>query len=373
MNINKIAALAAAALTICGCNNQSDQLKMLVGTYTEGNDSRGTYLFSFNQADATFELLSTAEAGNPSFVVPSVGGNGSGVAAFAYGVKEFNDGRQGAYAYRLSENGVEVINEQSTDGEGSGADPCNVLLLDGKVITSNYTGGSISVFPIAEDGSLKPMSQQWVAQRNETGRDPHMHCAVLSPDGKYIFATDLGSDAIMRFDRVQGDQPLAGARVAFQLDTEEHPGPRHMIFSPDGHFAYVLCELADKLFTFTYNDGELNLVSERKAYPGDGKGSADLHISPDGYFLYTSHRLEQDGISVFFIDKHYSGDVQPLAFQPTGKHPRNFAITPNGKYLLCACRDSDVIEIYSINEENGALSLVKTIELPSPVCVQFFN
>ena len=60
-------------------------------------------------------------------------------------------------------------------------------------------------------------------------------------------------------------------------------------------------------------------------------------------------------------------------FRKTGIHPRNFAITPNGRFLLCACRDSNAIEIYTIDQNDGSLADTgKRIELGAPVCIQLF-
>ena len=119
-----------------------------------------------------------------------------------------------------------------------------------------------------------------------------------------------------------------------------------------------------------YDGGELTPIQTLTAYKGKGHGSADIHISPDGRFLYTSHRLKEDGIAIFSIDEA-TGKVKKAGYQPTGRHPRNFAITPDGNWLLCACRDDNRIEIYSIDKKTGALtSSGKAIEVGAPVCVQ---
>ena len=134
----------------------------------------------------------------------------------------------------------------------------------------------------------------------------------------------------------------------------------------------MICELDDLLSVFNYNDGEINHIETIKAYDGDGKGSADIHFSNDGNFLYTSHRLKKDGISIFKVNKD-NGTVEKIGFQDTAIHPRNFAISPNGKFLLCACRDSNVIQVYEINKDNGMLKNVdKDIKIDKPVCVKFF-
>ena len=62
---------------------------MYIGTYTEESNSNGIYTYRFNQENGTFELLSSATAGNPSFVTLSPDGKR------LYAVSEYNDGRQG--------------------------------------------------------------------------------------------------------------------------------------------------------------------------------------------------------------------------------------------------------------------------------------
>ena len=144
-----------------------------------------------------------------------------------------------------------------------------------------------------------------------------------------------------------------------------------MVFSYDEKFLFVLCELDDLLSVFSYDDGEINHIQTIKAYDGNGKGSADIHFSKDGQYLYTSHRLKKDGLSIFKVDKN-KGFVEKIGYIETGIHPSNFNITPNGKYLLCACRDSNAIEIYEINQVNGNLKNInKDIKIEKPVCIKF--
>jgi 6-phosphogluconolactonase (cycloisomerase 2 family) len=236
--------------------------------------------------------------------------------------------------------------------------------VDGRLITSNYTGGSASAYSVAEDGSIgEPL------QFINAGEGSHIHCAVLSPDGKYLFLTDLGRDCVFRFDLGPDGQPFGESVFAWQNVDSFPYGPRHMVFSADGKYAYLLCELGDMLVVFSYVDGALTPVQTLKAYDGDGHGSADIHLSPDGKFLYTSHRLKEDGISIYKVE---SGLVERVGFCPTGKHPRNFAISPDGKYLLCACRDDNRIEVYRRDALTGMLEATgQDIAVGAPVCVHF--
>ena len=124
----------------------------------------------------------------------------------------------------------------------------------------------------------------------------HFHCAVESPDKKYILITDLGEDKIHRFTISENkESPLFDHEILYEYKNESQAWPRHMVFSSDGKFLFVLCELDDLLSVFSYDDGEINHIQTIKAYDGNGKGSADIHFSKDGQYLYTSHRLKRDG------------------------------------------------------------------------------
>lgn len=370
MNNRFIMLLAATAVmtAVCSCNgNDAHSLKMLVGTYSEGTGSDGVYLFDFNELDASWTLLDTAATLNPSFIIPSAD------RKLAYSVGECEDGRQCAYSYRLTEATVDEMNSVRADDPALAAAPCNIVIAGGCAITSNYTGGTLSAFPIEEDGSLGAMVQQYIPENADPAAVAHLHCAVVSPDGKYLFATDLGLDRLYRFTIGDSSAPLKDPQVAWQFDTALHPGPRHMVFSSDGRFAYLIHEVEDMLSVFAYRDGVLEHLSTRLAYQGEGHGSADIHISPDGRYLYTSHRFKEDGIAIFAIDAA-DGSLTPAGYCRTGGHPRNFAITPNGRFLLCACRDSNAIEIYAIDPADGSLSFSgKSIELPAPVCISLWR
>lgn len=359
--------MAIATLTLAACCGTAEVGQtFLVGTYTDGNSSAGVYCCSYSEGTDEYGILDTAKFGNPSFIIADTG------RGRAYSVSEYDDGRQAAVSYTLASDTIDVLDSQPADGAASGAAPCNIIEAAGSVVTSNYTGGTLSAFPILEDGSLGAMSQQF-APGLEDGLVHHMHCCVLSPDGKYLFACDLGADRVYRFTVGDRTCPLKDATIAYQFDTEEHPGPRHMVFSPDGRFAYLIHELGDCLTVFRYADGSLGHVSTELAYDGEGHGSADIHLTPDGKFLYTSHRLKKDGISIFKVNRD-DGSVQNVGYRQTGIHPRNFAITPSGRYLFCACRDSNRIEIYAIDPESGVLTATGTgIEIPAPVCIQFLK
>lgn len=382
--IKEFTALCTLGLAMTNCSPKKapqeaktieidNDLTMLVGTYTAGT-SKGIYTFRFDEETGLTSPLSEVEIENPSFLTPSADGK------FVYAVSEFSDDRAAvnAFIFDKDKGTLKLLNSQKTEG----ADPCYLITNGKNVVTANYNGASISVFPIDKKGALLPASS--IIKFNGSGADkerqsmPHLHCVSITPDGKYLLADDLGTDQIYKFNV----NTEANAENKENFLTESNPvsfkiaagsGPRHLTFSTDGRNAYLINELSGTVIAFQYNSGELKEIQTIAADTVGAKGSADIHISPDNKFLYASNRLKADGIAIFRINPE-NGMLTKAGYQLTGIHPRNFAITPNGKFLLAACRDSNVIQVYERDLITGLLTNIeKDIKVDQPVCVKFVN
>lgn len=373
MNNTKRFIAAAAVAAVAGLHViAGNNLTMIVGTYTDQSTSDGMYVYRFNQHSGEARALGGVKAGNPSFL--AVGAGGTRV----YAVSEYDDGRQGIGAYSLNraDGSLRLIDSRScgtlATRQGNrmpGAAPCNVMVYGGHVVTSNYNGGDISVFPIAADGGLGAESQYFDMYRDSLGSVSHIHCCRMTPDRRYMLADDLGNDCIWRFDVGSGETFLSSPAVAYSAP--KGTGPRHLVFNNKGDRAYLIGELDGTVTVLGYSGGTLRELQRLQASQTRTAGSADIHLSPDGKFLYASHRLKDEGVSVFAVDAS-SGLLTKVGFQPTAAHPRNFAITPNGRFLLVACRDGNVIEVYRRDQHTGMLvNTGRDIRLGKPVCIQF--
>ena len=231
----------------------------------------------------------------------------------------------------------------------------------------------MSVFSINRGGNNAKLTTKFLGSiggpdlsRQDT---PHVHCSCFTPDGKYALATDFSADRILSY-RLKGSEVVANGVAA---DVAPDSGPRHLIFSNNGHFAYLMSELSGKVTVFSYHEGRLEKLQEIVSDSVGARGGADIHISPDGRFLYSSNRLKAEGIAIFSIDKQ-TGTLSRVGYQPTAAHPRQFNITPNGKFLLCCCRDSDKIQVFRRDIQTGLLTDVhQDIHVSKAVCVQFSN
>jgi 6-phosphogluconolactonase (cycloisomerase 2 family) len=239
------------------------------------------------------------------------------------------------------------------------------------VVTANYSGGSASFVAINADGSLNDAAEtiRFEGQGKNPARQtsPHVHCIAFAPDGKHIFATDLGTDKIHKLKKT-----LSNAFDDANEDVTLAPGsgPRHLIFNNKCTRAYLINEISGMATVFAVDAaGNLTEIQTTLADTCHAEGSADIHLSPDEKFLYASTRLKGDGIVIFKVES--DGALTRAGYQPTGRHPRNFAITPDGSIMLVACRNSGMIQIFKIDKQTGLLTdSGKKIEVRQPVFIK---
>lgn len=252
-----------------------------------------------------------------------------------------------------------------------GASPCYVDIYGRLAVTANYSGGSISVFRLGEDGSIKDPLPHQLIKGGVGGPDslrqarPHVHCTVFSPDGRFLLASDFSSDKLLCFS-VSDSGLVFTSSVRLERDT----GPRHIVFHNDPSIVYVIGELSGKVTSLHFSEGSLKTLRTFVCDDLSARGSADIRISPDGRFLYASNRLKNDGIAVFRIEEN--GFLSKVDYINTGIHPRNIVISPNGKYLLASCRDSGAVQIFRRSKRTGRLFYTgKSIGIDRPVCAVF--
>lgn len=147
---------------------------------------------------------------------------------------------------------LELISSQPTLG---GA-PCNICVSPDQreVITSNYVGGSISVFPILDDQSLSECQTirfEGYGPNAERQEQAHLHAVNFTPDGQYMLANDLGTDRIHLFPITKGESVIS------------QPGkhPRNFTLSPDGCFLLVACRDSHVVQVFS-RDADSGLLTD---------------------------------------------------------------------------------------------------------------
>ena len=366
-------ALASLATDIAAKTNQ---YYLYVGTYT-GPKSKGIHAFRYDTAKTTFDPLGTvAEMARPSFLALSPN------RRFLYAVSELgNSGKSDGYVYAFAIDNttgkLAFLNRQSSGGGGA----CHLVVdKTGKFLfVANYGTGSAVSFPIQFDGSLGSLASkiQFAGSGPNQARQkgPHAHAVVLSPDNRFLFVPDLGADRIRIF-HVDSKNGMLSPNTPADVAVKPGAGPRHFTFSPDGHFAYLICEMGSLVVAYRYDSaaGSLTEIQTASTIPEDFSGEnncAEIEVDSSGRFLYASNR-GHDSIAVFSIDRK-TGKLQRIQIESTRGHtPRNFVIDPTGRHLLAANQDSDRVVVFNRDPRSGKLTATdKTVEVPSPVCLLF--
>ena len=340
---------------------------------------------------ASFEVLNSSvfEAENTSYLALSPD------RRFLFAVSESGD-NSGVYSFevhpydRLKPLPSGRIVKRS-EIRGTSPDPCHLLYLpgyynhcgnpdNGALLTADYSGGSISLFPVQE-GRILPPAQvvRFEGHGPVVDRQQAAHIHHLVQHGNFLLAVDLGSDCIhvlRMFDATV--RPLCDGRLdrtlrleqLFDIPTPAGSGPRHLVIDKSGSHFYVLTELSNEILVYSMPD--FTAVNDRpallqrlavgdRAFPDQAGG--DLQLSPDGRHLYASLRNGDDGLVIARILP--DGMLERLGYQHTGAHVRDFFFLPEGlstgEFMAVFCKNGGSFQIYRRNAADGSLSLFREI------------
>lgn len=356
---------------VTGTQKNEKMATLFVGTYTkkEGHvNGQADGIISLKLNADTGEILSqktVAEVVNPSFVKTSLNGK------FLFAVSELGsaDASSGYfYSFRILENDSLVkISKLATENFA----PAHIALdkTGEYAFVSNYVGGVVMVFSVAQDGSLR--KQQRIDLENP--EDSHPHSVTISADNSQAYIADLGNDRIWIYDFNAEKGMLTPNEQAF-VTLEKGSGPRHFTISDTGRTAYSVNELNSTVTAYqVLNNGGLEVVQTVSTLPEGytGKNStADIHLHPTGNFLYISNR-GHNSIATFKIDK--AGRLSASGHYPTkGKTPRNFVLSPSGEHLYVANQDSNNVVLFDVDISSGKLiQKGAPYEVMTPVCLEF--
>lgn len=363
--------------TLCfGKDVRTSKYLLYVGAYTD-KGAKGIYVYGYDPASGQLSNSQVAaETVNPSFV--TIDDNKKLLYAVNEIQKYENESSGGVSAFSIQPGGqLHFLNEVASGG----ADPCYISIdKTGKyVLVANYTGGSVSVFPIQQDGSLGAVSafvqHKGSGPNRERQEAAHAHWIETSPDNRFAISADLGMDELLvdHFDDSTGK--LSPNDPPFEK-TEPGAGPRHLVFAANGKFAYVINELQSTVSVFSYDaaKGVLHPLQTISALPKEFSGentAAEIAIHPNGRFLFASNR-GHDSIAVFSIDKA-KGTLRLIDnFSVKGRTPRSFVVDPTGSRLLVANQDTGNIVVFRINRSTGRLTATgQEVKVPAPVCLKF--
>lgn len=366
------------ALALEGFSQKTKEI-LYVGTYSV-RGSEGIYVYEFDRPAGTFQLIQSIKTlESPTYLTihPS--------RKYLYSVNrgplpgQTRPGSVSAYSISAETGKLTLLNHHSSYGDG----PCYISTdRTGKMVfITNYNEGNLVVLKVSDNGSLTTCSDSirfsGKSIHPERQTKPHIHCAMPSPDNKYLIVTDLGSDRIFSFAIDHTLAKLAPAQKPY-VEVRRGAGPRHFTFHPNGQFIYVTEELTSTVAWLSYEKetGALSLKQDEiTSLPVDFSGvnsSADIHTDLKGKYLMMSNR-GHNAVSTYSIDKN--GALTWLRSENTGgDKPRNFLVDKQNQFVFVAHQDTDNIVVFRWNGKKGMLTPADfQIKVPSPVCLKMIS
>jgi 6-phosphogluconolactonase len=333
---------------------------LAVGCYTNRSDRA---IHVLDATDPTAPLTEIAHAGgieHASFLAAHP------TAPVLYAVSETTGPDGGAVvALALGADGEPAEIDRVPSHGGA---PCHVSVdADGShVYVANYVTGDVAAHRLLPDGTFGDL----LAVHHHEGsgptarqEGPHAHCIVPGPDGRRVYAADLGTDRVYRYVHTGDGFDLEGV-----TDLPPGSGPRHVVFHPDGTTAFVLCELDSTINAFDVDDGNLTPIASVPTLPAGFDGAsiaAEVRVHPDGRHVYASNR-GHDSIAVLAWDAEQRR-LDALAHVPSGgRTPRNFVLHPDGEHLIVAHQDSDSIVTFDL-VDGVPVSTGRVVAVTEPV------
>lgn len=211
----------------------------------------------------------------------------------------------------------------------------------GHLIVAAYGGGAYNVLPVSRSGELGAVSQ--ILKQMGCGPHPvkqttaHPHSLAVHPAGKFIFATDLGSDRMNVFTSAAGQL----TRIS-QLQFPPGYGPSRLVIHPAGSLLFVQSELHGLLSCYRFEAApcQLRPLASRTLSQG-----TPLAIHPSGRVLFATDDRSPGVLTAWQIDEQ-SGLLASIGSVETGR-VHSLVLSRDGRslYLLRATPDAAAVHI----------------------------
>jgi 6-phosphogluconolactonase len=363
----------AFAFTLLAVSVPAKDFLVYFGTYTNAL-SRGIYV---SRLDADTGKISApqlaAQTPSPCFINFSPDGK----CLYAANSVKFHDENAGtvsAFAVDKKSGALKFLNDKSSGGIG----PCHVSTdAGGKFLfAANYGGGSVKSFLLNADGSLgadgSVVPHHGTSVNTNRQSAPHAHFICADPSNRFALACDLGADKIVIY-KIAADGTLA---ENFFASVPPGSGARHLAFSRDGKFAFVVNEMGCSVTTFSWHDGNMAEIETVSLLPADVPlkkefTAAEIRVHPSGKFIYATVR-GHDSVSVLAADEK-SGRLKLIQnLSSGGKVPRGLGVDPTGRWLFTGNQKTDNAVEFAIDPASGKISPTGAeLKIGSPVDVNF--
>ncbi|MFI3211760.1 MAG: lactonase family protein [Eubacteriales bacterium] len=337
-----------------------------VSTYTAG-DHHGIKIYDVDVEKGRFTEKDEVEITNSSYITISKN------RKFLYSITDF-----GVEGYRIGPDGsLSMINFASINGMRG----CYLSTdyEDKFLFVAGYHDGKVTVLRLFDDGRIGEITDEiyhrgWgsVAERNFR---PHINCARMTRDNKYLCAADLGMDHVnvYRLNFTTGKLTLVD-----MIRSEQESAPRHLKNSKDGRFVYIVHELKNCIDVYSYQEADGNPEFEKiqtigtlNDYHSVGAAASALNFSEDYNYICSSNAGD-NSVILYKVDKETGLLTKLFCLPISGDYPKDAALFPDNRHLVALNHESNTMTFFAVDTEKGLLVMDgKDIQVNRPNSVIF--
>lgn len=261
------------------------------------------------------------------------------------------------HAYGITDGGLEKTDSVTLPGDVL----CHIYYspLHKTVYGACYRTGHVLAVGL-EEGKFGEVRNHFIQGEGEGLT--RAHCCAPSPDGRWIYVTNIALDRIYVYSVSEGRLTPNKGFAYLQLPLGE--GPRHMTFHPSVNKAYVITEYSNRIIELNYSSetGALAVLEAYDTLPsGYGEKSTGSGLVFSKGVLYAANR-GANTIGVFKADSN--GSLEKIQdFGCCGNWPRHIDVSLDGESLAIANQYSNNVALVKISDSDGTL-VDQTADIP---------
>lgn len=345
---------------------ENEKYVAYISTYTQG-DSHGIKIYDVDMEKGRFIEKDEVEITNSSYVTISHNGK------YLYSITDF-----GVEAYTiLADGNLELINFAPINGMRG----CYVSTdyTDNFLFVAGYHDGKLTVLRLKANGAIGEITDEIfhkglgsIAERNFR---PHINCARMTHDNKYLLVADQGMDHVnvYRFDAVNGKVLLADV-----IRSEMESAPRHIKLSKDGRFIYVVHEWKCYIDVYSYEEvgnqpvfEKVQTVETIKRERGSSNACSALTFSADYKYLLSTIAGDNSAV-VYSVDEKTGMLTEIFCLPVSGEYPKDASLFPNNKFLVSLNHETNDMTFFHVDLEHGTMVMNGApIKVDVPNCIIF--
>lgn len=327
----------------------ADKYVAYVAGYTR-EDDRGIKIYDLDVKKGRLYEKKAISITNPSYITISHNGKSF------YSITD-----EGVQAYKILPDGdLQELNRHTIRGMRG----CYISTdyEDKYLFVAGYHDGKLTVLALNDDGSIKGITEEifhkGLGSVSERNFRPHINCAKMTRDNKFLCVTDVGMDHVKIYKLNSADGRL---KLADILHCDMESQPRHIKFSVDGRFAYVIHEAKNIIDVYSYELKEdqpyfekIQSVPTLNNYHAGGSAASSIQLSLDGKYVFCSNAGD-NSVGAFTRDEK-TGLLEKMFILPvSGDYPKDFAVSPDNKHVFSLNHESNTITFFNMDLKNGTL------------------